>query len=140
MYLFFFHSEHSYTKGYQKLCRVISMMSYFGLREWQFQNTNIDRLATLMKSSTNCNNNNNNDISYTNNNNNSLNAMNNNQNTTVNTSSNQNKQYAGKTDLEFDMNTIDWDAYFFNYLPGIKKYFFKEHLTDNGKCVAHYKR
>lgn len=79
------------------------MMSYFGLREWDFENTNIDRLSAEIRSLTE-----NNGVDNTN--------------------------------LEFDMKTIDWEEYFVNYLPGIKKYVFKENSTNNEKCLRHYTR
>lgn len=99
------------------------MMSYFGLREWHFRNENIDQLAELLKSQKN-------HLSMD----------------EFKTPSNRcddatkpNVQSDGKTvDLEFDMRTIDWNEYFYHYLPGIKKYFFKERLTN--KCSKHYKR
>lgn len=92
------------------------MMSYFGLREWHFRNENIDQLDKLLKSQNN--------------------------HLSMNESKNQSDgitQSGGKTvDLEFDMRTIDWNKYFYHYLPGIKKYFFKERLTN--KCSKHYNR
>lgn len=40
--------------------------------------------------------------------------------------------------LQFDLRTIDWNEYFDHYLPGIKKYIFKEAL--DGKNVQHIHR
>lgn len=80
------------------------MMSYFGLREWQFENTNIDRLASEIKKQGGSN------------------------------------KFLHGANLEFDMQTIDWDEYFFHYLPGIKKYFFKEKPSDNATSLKHYTR
>lgn len=42
--------------------------------------------------------------------------------------------------LEFELSTIDWEDYFLNYLPGIKRYVFKESLADNEQCRKHYTR
>lgn len=39
-------------------------------------------------------------------------------------------------DLQFDMRTIDWNEYFSTYMYGIKKYFFKENLTDVRKLAT----
>lgn len=89
----------SYTKGYKKLCRVIIMMSYFGLRDWNFQNDNIDRLSTEIQRISN-----------------------------------------EENELEFDMKTIDWKEYFLFYLPGIKKYFFKENYSLLQQTRRHYQR
>lgn len=87
-----------YTKGYKKLCRVIIMMSYFGLRDWNFQNDNIDALSVTIQ------------------------------------------QSARANSLEFDMKTIDWKEYFLFYLPGIKKYFFKENYSLIQQSRKHYQR
>lgn len=73
------------------------MMSYFGLRDWKFDNTNINSLS--------------NSLIY----------------------NNENK-------LQFDMATIDWNEYFLHYLPGIKKYFFKESYENIDSCKKHYQR
>lgn len=100
------------------------MMSYFGLREWHFRNENIDQLAKLLKSP---------------NNHMSTNEFKAPANKCDSTTTIANGQRDGKiVDLEFDMRTIDWNEYFYHYLPGIKKYFFKERLTN--KCSNHYKR
>lgn len=103
---------HRYAKGYQKLCRVISMMSYFGLREWQYQNSNIDQLSTILR----------------------------NQYRNGYNDKDPHKTHLKHPDLEFDMRTINWNDYFYHYLPGIKKYFFKEKLTGNERCKKHYAR
>lgn len=42
--------------------------------------------------------------------------------------------------LEFDLKTIDWNEYFLNYMPGIKKYFFKENYSNIERCKRHYRR
>lgn len=95
------------------------MMSYFGLREWNFCNKNIDQLAKLLKNQSKCSNELNKSISCSRNGTHTDNQT---------------------CNLEFDMRTIDWNEYFYNYLPGIKKYFFKERLTNNKKCIKHYNR
>lgn len=120
------------------------MMSYFGLREWEFCNKNIDELANLLKSQSKLNlkkryiatdsyrwqngiaSINSNDYEYIGNN--DINS---------NHDSNE-KDLMSHRSLEFDMRTIDWKEYFFHYLPGIKKYFFKEPITE--KCVKHVRR
>lgn len=48
----------------------------------------------------------------------------------------QNKQ----PNLQFDMKTIDWNEYFLYYLPGIKKYFFKENSSNVKENKRHYER
>lgn len=92
------------------------MLSYFGLREWKFQNSNIKRLSMLLKSKQR-----------------SLEQD-------ANEIINENGSFRRSPVLEFDMQTINWNEYFFNYLPGIKKYFLKEKLTENGKCKKNYAR
>lgn len=42
--------------------------------------------------------------------------------------------------LQFDMTTIDWNEYFLSYLPGIKKYFFKENYSNLVHTQRHYAR
>lgn len=109
------------------MCRVISMMSYFGLREWQYQNSNIDQLSTILGNQYRNGYNDKNAVS---------NAKIVHNNDCVSTHKTQQKN----PDLEFDMRTINWNDYFHNYLPGIKKYFFKETLTGNEKCKKRYAR
>lgn len=111
------------AKNYSKLCRVLSMMSYFGLREWHFRNENIDQLAKLLKSQ-------NNHLSVKEFKTPSIKC--------AGTTEPNGHTDGKKVDLEFDMRTIDWNEYFYHYLPGIKKYFFKERLTN--KCSKHYNR
>lgn len=94
------------------------MMSYFGLREWQFSNNNIDQLANLLRSQRNL-----------------KRSSKLNSNNGIITDAKHREPY-----LEFDMRTIDWNEYFFHYLPGIKKYFFKEQSADINKCINHYRR
>ena len=38
----------------------------------------------------------------------------------------------------FDMKTIDWNEYFRNYIPGIKRYFFKEDCNDVKRLKSSY--
>lgn len=64
------------------------MMSYFGLREWQFENTNIQKMSG-------------------------------------------NLQTKDKNELQFNIDNIDWIEYFHYYLPGIKKYLFKENSSED---------
>lgn len=87
----------SYRRGYKKLIRVVHMMSYFGLNDWDFGNQNMARLALDVREAE-CR-----------------------------------KSLRGST-LEFDLNSIDWDDYFVEYLPGIKKYVFKEKKADEKSC------
>lgn len=124
------------------------MMSFFGLREWKFCNKNIDRLANLLKSQEKLQSKKHSDATK----NRWQNGMNSMMTTTaaaVETHKNgmingnyitDKQQYKRESQnyLEFDMQTINWDEYFFHYLPGIKKYFFKE--TDTKKCLKHYGR
>lgn len=74
-----------YSKAYKKIEKVLVMMSYFGTREWEFTNGNVDRLLKCTR-----------DFKYE------------------------------KGNLEFDIRKINWNEYFRNYIPGIKRYFFKE--------------
>lgn len=89
------------------------MMSYFGLREWEFDNSNIDRLSSAIKSQQ------------------KMEAI-------PNGIHNGPVPSQMGSDLEFDMKTINWNEYFYNYLPGIKKYFFKEKVSYSSK--KHYSR
>lgn len=135
----FLFSASRYRKGYQKLSRVISMMSYFGLREWQFQNTNIVRLAAILKSWQKNDNHNHTDGHYSH----IINRYHHRLNDTSSFTTTNGKLFNESIDqrpfnLEFDMQTIDWNEYFLNYLPGIKRYFFKEHLTNNEINVKRY--
>lgn len=117
-------------------------MSFFGLREWKYCNKNIDKLATLLKSQKQqtIHQNDLTELKHRQNGFSHTHSMQNNgithKNCTIDKEWNQNS----KTCLEFDMRTIDWDEYFFHYLPGIKKYFFKESVIDNRKSIKHYGR
>lgn len=114
-------------------------MSFFGLREWKFCNKNIDQLATLLKNQQkNIEERSNESIQWQN----GITTNYSIQNNCIrngHTNAFETKQSLNShKSLEFDIRTIDWNEYFFHYLPGIKKYFFKE--TVNKKCVAHYRR
>lgn len=119
------------------------MMSFFGLREWQFCNKNIDQLATLLKSQQKYHTQKQNGFTGLIQSQNDIS-----QNSSVQRSFIENDTYltADKSIykshnfLEFDMRTIDWDDYFSHYLPGIKRYFFKESIPDNKICIKHYRR
>lgn len=41
-------------------------------------------------------------------------------------------------DLNFDMRTINWNEYFRNYIPGIKRFFFKESCDDIDRLKRSY--
>lgn len=128
------------ARNYQKLHRVLSMMSFFGLREWKFCNKNIDQLGTLLKSQSARQQQTHNvstDLIRWQNGVNSMPSKNGTikGNYTTHNKFNRNAQ----TLLEFDMRTIDWNEYFFHYLPGIKKFFFKESIDDK-KCIKRYGR
>ncbi|XP_053676360.1 fatty acyl-CoA reductase wat-like [Anopheles nili] len=51
---------------------------------------------------------------------------------------------AEATMLEFDLSTVDWDEYFEEYIPGIKRYFLTETHTRSRsarpKCAAWHRR
>lgn len=38
-----------YSKAYEKLGRVLHMMSFFGLREWEIQNDNVANMSNSLK-------------------------------------------------------------------------------------------
>lgn len=103
------------------------MMSYFGLREWQYQNTNIDELSTILR--------NQHQNGYNNDNLKMVEKFGQNEHDT-----NMQRMHKKSPNLEFDMRTINWNEYFYHYLPGIKKYFFKENTTGNEKCKRRYAR
>lgn len=77
-----------YRAIYRKISRLITMMSYFGLREWQFENTNIQKMSGNLPTK-------------------------------------------DKIDLQFNIDSIDWIEYFHYYLPGIRKYLFKENSSED---------
>lgn len=121
------------------------MMSYFGLREWKFCNKNIDELANLLKSHaknhvqkrnlTTDSYRWQNDTTASIHSSNGIETIENVETNLHDSNGNISMHYRS---LEFDMRTINWKEYFFHYLPGIKKYFFKEPVTE--KCVKHVRR
>lgn len=40
--------------------------------------------------------------------------------------------------MDFDLKNINWEEYFRNYIPGIKRHFFKENCKDAKKLVVTY--
>lgn len=40
--------------------------------------------------------------------------------------------------FDFDMRNIDWNEFFRNYVPGIKRYFFKENCENVRKLRSSY--
>lgn len=119
------------------------MMSYFGLREWNFCNKNIDELANLLKSQSKTNVQKRNITTDSYRWQNGVASINSNknehiQNDDANAHDSNGKVSMHQRSLEFDMRTIDWKEYFFHYMPGIKKYFFKEPVNE--KCVKHVRR
>lgn len=115
------------------------MMSFFGLREWKFCNKNIDQLATLLKSQRKY---------HAQKQNGFTNLIRSQNGISQNSPLQRNDSYRtadksiykAHSSLEFDMRTIDWDDYFSHYLPGIKKYVFKESIPANKTCIKHYRR
>lgn len=89
----------AYRKAYNKTEKVLMMMSFFGTREWKFQNDNIKRLANITK-----------------------------------------KLEFRQCQMDFDIRNIDWNEYFKNYIPGIKKYYFKESCENVEKLRTSYQR
>lgn len=113
------------------------MMSFFGLREWKFCNKNIDELANLLKSQKR------NQTTDSYRWQNGIASIHSNEkehikNDEANSHESNEKVSMHHRSLEFDMRTIDWKEYFYHYLPGIKKYFFKESVNE--KCVKHVRR
>lgn len=85
-----------YSRAYAKTEKILIIMSFFGLREWNFGNRNIQMLVEKTKN-----------FSYQ------------------------------RGSLDFDMRKINWPEYFCHYIPGIKRYYFKEN-TNNAKRIAAY--
>lgn len=73
-------------------------MSFYGLRDWKIENTNVQKLSSR------------------------VNAMKN------------------SALLQFDMKAIAWEEYFKTYIPGIKKYYFKEDPAKSAEVALKYKR
>lgn len=142
----FFFNCYRNVRNYHKLYRLLSMMSYFGLREWKFSNNNIDQLATLLKSQQQKQQSQHQHIgpiefaqrpngiskSFA-----LGNGAQNGTKTIANHTIHNKFTPTSKPCLEFDMRTIDWDEYFCHYFPGIKKYFLKEPTPDTKKSVKH---
>lgn len=40
--------------------------------------------------------------------------------------------------LDFDMRNVDWREYFKTFIPGIKRYFFKENTCNSDRITAQY--
>lgn len=75
------------------------IMSYFGLRQWDFKFKNIERLID------------------------------------------ETKHFKfDRGHLDFDLKTIDWSEFFKNYIPGIKKYYFRENCENVEKLRVSYDR
>lgn len=88
-----------YLNAYNKSEKILMIMSFFGMREWNFQNENIRRLT------------------------------------------NETKKFKFNHDnMDFDIKNIDWSEYFANYIPGIKRYFFKENCENVEKLQISYER
>lgn len=51
----------------------------------------------------------------------------------------ESKRSLNGSSLEFEFKNINWDEYFVEYLPGIKKYVFNEKAADD-KCRRRYAR
>jgi hypothetical protein len=86
-----------YRRAYAKTTKILVIMSFFGLREWNFGNRNVQALLDKTKTF---------------------------------------RERRG--DLEFDMRKINWHEYFRNYIPGIKRYYFKENATNVKRLAAYY--
>lgn len=43
-----------------------------------------------------------------------------------------------KNRLDFDMRNVNWREYFCTFIPGIKKYFFKEKANNSTRLAAQY--
>lgn len=82
-----------YSKSYKRMEKILMMMAFFGTRDWNFGNENIQRLIEKTAS-----------LKFE------------------------------RGDLNFNISLIDWKEYFRNYIPGIKRYFFKE-SCENVKAL-----
>lgn len=87
-----------YREAYRKTEKILIKMSFFGTREWHFQNKNIEALVEKTK-----------DFKFQ------------------------------RGCLDFDIRNINWNEFFRNYIPGIKRYFFKEDIDDR-KSLLIYQR
>ena len=50
------------------------------------------------------------------------------------------KMKSYKSQLDFDLRNVDWNDFYLNFLPGIKKYFFKENMNEANKIARSYQR
>jgi len=86
-----------YRRAYAKTEKILIIMSFFGLREWNFGNRNIQMLLEKTKN-----------FSYQ------------------------------RGSFDFDMRKINWTEYFRHYIPGIKRYYFKENASNVKRLAAYY--
>ncbi|KAL7042699.1 hypothetical protein ACKWTF_001249 [Chironomus riparius] len=86
-----------YRRAYAKTEKILIIMSFFGLREWNFGNRNIQMLLEKTKK-----------FSYQ------------------------------RGSFDFDMRKINWTEYFRNFIPGIKRYYFKENAGSVKRIAAYY--
>ncbi|KAG5674307.1 hypothetical protein PVAND_004285 [Polypedilum vanderplanki] len=86
-----------YRRAYAKTEQILIIMSFFGLREWNVRNRNIQALLEKTK----------------------------------------NFHYQ-RGDLDFDMRNINWHEFFRNYIPGIKRYHFKEKVGNVKQLAVYY--
>lgn len=87
-----------YRRAFRKTENILMTMSFFGLREWNIKNGNIQRLVERTK-----------DFSF---------------------------QNGGH--LKFDLKSIDWNEYFRHYIPGMKRFYFKENCENVKKLENSY--
>lgn len=83
-----------YRQAYKKTENILMMMSFFGLREWNFGNENIQRLLE------------------------------------------KTRHFPNR--LDFDLRNVDWNKYFHAYIPGIKRYYYKENSSNIQRLSAQY--
>lgn len=86
-----------YRRAYAKTEKILIMMSFFGLREWNFGNRNVQMLLEKTKNFTH--------------------------------------QHG---ELDFDIQKINWSEYFRNYIPGMKRYYFKENMSNVKRLAVYY--
>lgn len=85
-----------YSRAYAKTEKILIIMSFFGLREWNVGNQNIQMLLEKTKN-----------FSFQ------------------------------RGSHDFDMRNINWTEFFRNFIPGIKRYYFREN-PNNAKMTAAY--
>jgi alcohol-forming fatty acyl-CoA reductase len=83
-----------YRRAYKKTENVLLLMSFFGLREWNVSNRNVQMLAEKTKNFPNR--------------------------------------------LEFELRNVNWREYFKAYIPGIKRYYFKENVNKSKQIADRY--